>query len=127
MAWGPVLKSPLPYTGCEDGKNATIYSSFNGPQNWQIFCGFDMPSNDLIQTNTPNLDLCIETCANWNVQGITPTCMGVAFVPKFILGGQDSAANGPSDCYLKSNATIGLLSDKSQDEDVFVSVISQDQ
>lgn len=127
LAWGSVMSDPLPSSGCPANRksNSTIYTSVNGPQKWRIYCGFDMPGFDMIQTNTPSIELCIETCANWNLAFTSgPACKGVAFVPSYILG-QPEAGSPPSDCFLKSNASNALLSDKSTDPIEYDSVIVQ--
>lgn len=123
LAWGPVLESPLPYTGCPQA-NTTLYTSISGPQTWRIYCQLDMPGNDMLLTNTPNLQLCIETCANWNMQkdSVKISCKGVVFIPNDILGAHERTI-GPSDCYLKSNASLALLTDRTGRRSEYVSVM----
>lgn len=57
-------------------------------QQFNLLCGSDLPSDDLVQRPATSLLQCIDICSSWH-----PRCYAVAY--------EASAAHGQDNCYLK--------------------------
>ncbi|MCJ1364474.1 hypothetical protein MMC16_003585 [Acarospora aff. strigata] len=89
--------TPFDPDGCP-AINGTIITAASNGETFLVLCEVDFPGADVIGLREPNLEACVDECAQVNDGFSATRCLGASFRPQL-----------ERNCYLKTNVDQGVL------------------